>query len=220
MGSKYKEFSQEAMFQDEPEVVREAIRAFAGNWLAGWNLSETPDGIEATGQSGGHQAKAMFRIDPVTPGARLVVALQVDESGSPDPASDNAGQDNDGVIRKWLEAIPWWIEQKKTAAALASGGHEKTYPSDLPKHRLRIGEILAIGFLITWFIVFTLYALFAFVGLVTGSLALPSKRTGNLGIIHGWTARIISAIILAFYGLIVSSLWKGKKKAKGKPWYW
>ena len=220
MSSKFQEFTQEAEFQADPGAVREAIRAFAENWLAGWNLSETPDGIEATGQSDGHQARAMFRIDPVTPGARLVVALQVEQSGSPDPAPDSPGQDNNDLIRKWLEAIPWWIEQKKAAAALSAGGQEKTYPSDLPKHRLRIGEIVAIVFLISWIIVITLFALSALVGLLTGELALPSKRTGNLGIIHGWAARIISALILWFYGWIVSALWKGRKKSKGKPWYW
>ncbi|HLY59233.1 MAG TPA: hypothetical protein VKV95_00560 [Terriglobia bacterium] len=219
MRSKFQKFTQEAEFQADPGAVREAIRAFAANWLAGWNLSETPDGVEATGQSGGHRALAMFRIDPVTTGARLVVTLQVEQSGSRDREPDNAGQDNDDLIHKWMDAIPWWIEQKKTAAPLPAGGQEKAFLAERPKRRrLRIREIVASAFLICWILVITIYALSGLVGLVTGELKLPSRRSGDLVTTYGWVARIESVLILAFYGWIVYSMWKWRKQHKGEPW--
>lgn len=219
MGSKYQEFTQEAAFQAEPGVVREAVRAFTGNWLAGWSLSETPDGIEATGQIGGCQARAAFRIEPAAGGANLVVALQVEHIHSQDSERGDIVEDYDDLARKWLAAIPWWIEQKQTAAPLPAGGQGKTLRSGLPKRRWpRFGDIVGGCFLISWIFVITIFALAALIGLVTGELKLPSKRSGDLVTTYGWGARIVSTFILAFYGWIVYSIWKWRKMHKGKPW--
>jgi hypothetical protein len=64
MNWKYKDFKEEAVYQAEPGIVREAFLAFAKDWLDDWKLSESADGFEAKGRSAGHEAIAKFRIEP------------------------------------------------------------------------------------------------------------------------------------------------------------
>jgi hypothetical protein len=219
MGAEYQQFDGQAEFQADPGIVREAIRDFAGNWLAGWKLSEAPDGIEATGQSGGHNATAIFLIVPAVSGASLALTLKVEQGGQAESAWGDGDEDYDNLVRKWLEALPWWVQQKQTPPPQPADLEEKIFIPELPKRRRRIGDILASSFLILWLLVITLYALAALIGLVTGELKLPSKRTGDLVTTQGWAARIVSVVILAIYGSIVSSIWKWRKKHKGKPWF-
>jgi hypothetical protein len=199
--------------------VRQAVRAFADNWLADWKVRETSDSVEATGEIAGHLVTAKFGTEPTQTGTKLTVVLRVLQAGSAGSTPATSGEDYDGQIRKWLEALPWWVQQKQ-AAAIDSAGHRENGTSSGPRihRRLRIGDIVGYAFLITWFLVITLFALLALIGLISGELKLPSKRSGNLVTILGWGARIVSVFILAVYGWIVSSIWKWRKGHKGKPW--
>ena len=219
MDSRYKQFTQEAEFQAEPQIVRQAVRAFADNWLADWKVSETSDSVEATGDSAGHLATAKFGTEPTQRGTKLTVVLKVLQVDSPESTPANSGEDYDGQIRKWLEALPWWVQQRQ-AAAIGSAGHGENAASSGPRirRRLRIGDIVGAVFLISWFLVITLFALSALVGLITGVLKLPSKRSGDLVTTQGWEARIVSVLILWIYGWIVSTIWKWRNRHKGKPW--
>jgi hypothetical protein len=215
MDSIYKQFTGEAVFQAELEIVREAVRAFAGNWLADWKLIETADGFEATGQSAGLPAIAKFRIESAAGGTKVAVGLQVEQASPPGSTPAGTGKDYDNQIRKWLEAIPWWVQQEQAAANHPAGHHGNGFPSELPKRRRpRIGEIAGGSVIIFSLLAVTLYAISAVIGLLTGSLFLPSKRNPNPPPIHGLPARIISALILALFGWLVFTIWKLTKRKR------
>ena len=219
MDSKYKLFTQEADFPAEPRIVLNAVRAFADNWLADWKVWETSESVEATGDSAGHLVTAKFRTEPAGEGTKLTVVLRVLQADPPESTPANSGEDYEGQIRKWLQALPWWVQQKQAAAIDSARQRENGAPSaPRIRRRLRIGDIVGVAFLISWILVITLYALLAFVGLVTGELKLPSKRSGDLVTTRGWVARIVSIFILVAYGWIVSSIWKWRQKHKGKSW--
>lgn len=153
-------------------------------------------------------------------GAKLAVTLRVEKGGSWASAQPDGEEDYGDLVRKWVEAIPWWVQQKQAPSSIVTATHDGEFPPELPKRRrLRIADILGTTFVIAWILVTTIYALSALVGLVTGELKLPSKSSGDLVTMQGWVARIVSVIILAFYGLIVSSIWKWRKQHKGKPWF-
>ena len=220
MDSKYKEFIEEAVFQAEPQIVHEAVRAFVGNWLADWKVSEIPDGLEATGHCAGHLATAKFRIEPTVGGTKVAVAVQVEQASSPGSTLADTGEDYNEQIRKWLDAIPWWVQQKQAVATHSMLYHGTAVPTEPRKpRRLHIGDIVGACIVIFFLLVFTLYALSALLGLLTGTLFLPSNRNPNAPPIHGLPARIESAIILALYGWSVYAIWKWKKLHKGSRWF-
>jgi hypothetical protein len=220
MDSKFNQFTGEAIFQADLGSIREAIRDFAGNWLADWEVNEAPDGIEARGRTHDRPAIAIFRINATPGGARVAVELQVEQAGSTESAPADTVEDYDGLIHKWLDALPWWITQKQNSAAPTADAEHKSFAS-VPQYRRRVhaGDIVGGIFLVFWFLVITLYGLLALIGLLTGELGLPSKRTGQIGIIKGWKARIISLAMLAIYGWIVAAIWNWRNRHKGSPWF-
>src|SRR5579859_6063684 len=117
MDWKHKHFAQEAFFEAEPDIVNDALRAFARAWLADWAVAETPDGLEATGRSGLHAATATFRIEPAPVGTKVTVTLLVERaSRTMGFMLFDVGGFYNGQLRKWLQALPWWVQQRQTAA--------------------------------------------------------------------------------------------------------
>jgi hypothetical protein len=207
MDSKYKHFTQEAVFQAEPEIVRQAVLAFTADWLDDWKVSETPEGIEASAYSGLHPTTARFRIDPAPGGARVTVEMQVQRASGRGYMLVDIGGFYDGKMRKWLQALPWWIHQKQAAASQSEGQPTLAVPDKPPKPHPSAASNLMVGCLVITFLLAVLaFLISAIVGLLTGSLYLPSNSGGET--IHGSWARIASALILLLFGWIAFRIWK------------
>src|SRR5260370_1716228 len=85
MDWKYKHFHQERVFPASRDLVMEAARTFMAESL-GWQVTDTPEGFTAQGQSFSHRAIADLQIQPVAGGAsesatRLAVGLLVERAG-------------------------------------------------------------------------------------------------------------------------------------------
>jgi hypothetical protein len=221
MDWKFAHFNQEAVFQAEPQVVFEALRAFAGDWLADWKVSETSDGLEARGYSGLHSAIANFRIEPAAVGARLMVEMQVKRASARGFMLVDIGGFYNGHIQKWLQAIHWWVNQKQTAATESEGQPRKAGESGppTPKPMPSQNRLLGCGIIVI-VLIFALYfcvtTICAVIGLITGNLYLTG-RGGDITIHGGW-ARIVSAAILLFFGWIGFRIWKPKDRNRGSGW--
>jgi hypothetical protein len=127
----------------------------------------------------------------------------------------------DGLIRKWLQALPWWVHQKQAAANQSEGQPEMalTDKPPVPKmspglHRMLGCGVMAIVIIFALWVCWNVIA--AVIGLVTGNLDLPG-RGGEL-VLHGRWARIVSALILLFFGWIAFRIWKPKKRNGGSEW--
>ena len=221
MDWKYKHFTQEADFQTEPEIVLEAVRAFAKDWLGDWKVSETSDGIEAHGYSGLHMATAMFHISPTAGGAKVTVEMQVQRASGRGFMLVDIGGFYKGKISNWLLALPWWVHQKQAEATHSEGQPLAELPGKPPVPQMSPGlnRFLGCG-VIAIVIIFALWVVINFisaiVGLVTGNLYLIG-RGGEL-VLHGRWARIVSALILLFFGWIAFRIWKPKDRNRGSGW--
>jgi hypothetical protein len=212
MSWKYQQFAQEAVFQAEREIVCQAVRAFAGDWLADWKVSETPDGLEARGYSAGHLATARFRIESGAVGTKVAVELQVERASPLGFMLVDVGGYYNGQIRKWLQALPWWVQQKQT-----QGQAGEAVPAGPPMAKPSPGPNLFMGCVLLFVVLgVCVYAIAALVGLLTGNLYIPGRGSGGT-VVHGMWARILSAIILLFLGWIALRIWKPKRR-NGSGW--
>jgi len=211
---KYKYFTQEAAFQAEPEIVLKALRAFAADWLDDWKVSETPDGIEARIHSGYRFATATFRVEPAPGGARVAVKMQVERATSLGLMMFDIGGYFSGQIRKWLEALPWWIQQQQAVESQSAGQDTKPVPAGppIPKPKCepdRGKRLIAVSVAVILFA----YAIVGVMGLITGELYISDNHGGIT--LHGLKARILSAIMLVIFGAIALRLWKLRKRKQG-----
>jgi hypothetical protein len=221
MDWKYKHFTQEAVFHAEPEIVRQAVIAFATDWLADWKVSETSEGIEARGYSGLHLATARFRVERAAEGTKLIVEMQVQRASGRGFMLVDIGGFYNGKIRQWLGALPWWIHQKEAEATRSEGQTVVELPGkpQIPKMSPALHQLLGcsvIGILLVFALWFCWNLIAAIIGLVTGNLDLPG-RGGDL-VLHGLWARIVSALILLLFGWIAFRIWKPKKRNRGSGW--
>jgi hypothetical protein len=204
MDWKYKYFSEEATFQAKPEIVLRALRAFAAEWLDDWKVSESPAGFEVVGLSAGHDAVAKFHLEPVGDGTKVTVEMQVESASSFGFLLLDKGSYG-GMIRKWLQALPWWIDQRQPTGILPGGLSGKARPVKPPPMKPMPGAALFSGCsTITILLAILIYGVTSLVGLLTGNLLIIGN--GGTSTIHGVWARILSAIVLAIFGWVV--------------WYW
>jgi hypothetical protein len=216
MSWKYKYFNGEVAFQAEPEIVLKALRAFATEWLDDWKVSDTPDGIEARSQSGYRFATAIFRVEPETGGTKVTVKMQVERANSLGLMMFDIGGYFSGLIGNWLQALPWWVQQQAmTSQSKVQDGNATPTTPPIPKP-IRGPDRRKGCITISVFILLSVLAIVAIVGLLTGDLNLPGDNGGIT--IHGRWARLLSAIILALLSWVVLRLRKLKKlrQASGK----
>ncbi len=214
MDWKFAHYAQETVLKAEPARVMEATRAFLAEALASWRISDTGAGLEAKGRSAGHASTAMFRVEPTSGGSKLAVNLQVERAATTGYMLVDIGGFYDGQIRRWLEGIqiflhhgpatakqPEALEQRKKAVAKSQRGE-------------RFFIICAVAFLV---ILICAYTIAAIVGLLTGSLYIPGRGSGDVTI-HGTWARILSAAMLLLFGWIALRIWKPKNRNRGSGW--
>ena len=208
MDWKYKHFHQARVFPAPRDLVTEAARTFMAESL-GWQVTDTPEGFTAQGQSFSHRAIANIQIQSAAGGAssesgtRVAVELLVERASSRGFMLFDVGGYYNIQIRKWLDGIQWSIHQKLT------GSHdESTNPLVLAENKT--AAYIFNGCLVFIVVTFALYFLVTFisavVGLLTGHLFLLGR--GTL-IIHGIWARIVSAFILMFGAFLA---WRIKRK--------
>lgn len=217
MDWKYKYFKQEAVFQAETGIVREALHAFAKDWLNDWKVSETWDGLEAKSPPGFRSGTAKFRIEPALGGTKVAIEMQVQRAASLGLMVFDFGGYYDGQIRKWLQALPWWIQQKQAAATQSAGQHGKSVPAGppIPKPERHTDRLMGcVTILIV--IVGSMYAIVALAGLVTGNLYIPGNDGGFT--IHGQGARILAASFLVLFSWIAVRLWNVRKRNRESGW--
>jgi hypothetical protein len=202
MDWKYKHFHQERVFHEPRDLVTEAARTFMAESL-GWQVTNTPDGLKTEGYSFSHRAIANLQIQSSAAGAssgsgtKVSVELLVARAGWRGFMLFDVGGYYDIQIRKWLDGIQWSLRQQLT------GRHdESTNPLVLAANKP--AAHIFNGCLVFICVMFALYVLGTFiaavVGLFTGHLLLLGR--GSL-VIHGIWARILSALILIFGGLLV-----------------
>ena len=179
MDWKYEYFNDEVTFQAEPEIVLKALRAFAADWLDDWKVSDTPDGIEARSQSGYRFATATFRVEPAPGCARVAVKMQVERANSLGLMMFDNGGYYSGLIRKWLQALPWWVQQQQAVASQSKGQDGKAAPTGPPIPKpIREPDRRKGCIAISVFIILSIYAIVAFLGLLTGGLYIPASNGG------------------------------------------
>ncbi len=207
MDWKYKHFHQERVFPASRDLVMEAARTFMAESL-GWQVTDTPEGFTAQGQSFSHRAIADLQIQPVAGGAsesgtRVAVELLVERAGWRGFMLFDVGGYYNIQIRKWLDGIQWSLHQKLTGTR-----DESTNPLVLAESKP--AACIFNGCLVFIVVTFALYFLVTFisavVGLLTGNLFLVGR--GSLTI-HGIWARILSGLILVFGAFLA---WRIKKK--------
>jgi hypothetical protein len=209
---KYKHFAEAAIFPADRQIVHQAILAFANDWLAGWKVAATPEGIEARGRSAGHMATARFRTEPVSGGSKVVVALAVERASPLGFMLVDVGGYYNRQIFKWLRALPWWIQQ--AAQAQVETGQSVPPPPPMPKPSR--GADLFMGCALSVFLLGVgMLMIAALVGLLTGNLFIAG---GSGTMVYGLWARVLSAIFLLFFGWFFLGLWRSKKGKRGSGW--
>lgn len=213
MDWKYAHFTRETIFQAEQSAVQEAAREFLAEAIAGWKVSDTAEGLEAIGHSAAHAAMAKFRIEPASGGTKVVVTLQVERASSLGFMLFDVGGFYDGQIRRWLEGIQTYLHH----GPASSSPKESEEQRKQAVARSRRGEGLFVGcIVISALFIAGVFVITALVGLLTGSLYLPANNGSET--IHGRWARILSAIILLFFGWIAYRIWKPKNRNRGSGW--
>jgi hypothetical protein len=204
MDWKYKHFHQERVFPAPRDVVFEAARTFMAESL-GWQITDTPDGFTAQGNSFSHRAIANFQIQSAGDGTKVAVELLVERAGWRGFMLFDVGGYYNIQIRKWLDGVQWSLHQKLT------GSHdESTNPLVLAENKP--AAYIFNGCLVFIVVMFALYFLGTFisavVGLLTGHLYLLGR--GGTVVVHGILARIVSALILMFGAFVA---WRMRRKA-------
>ena len=170
----------------------------------GWQVTDTPDGITAQGQSFSHRAIANLLIQSAGDGTKVVVELLVERAGWRGFMLFDVGGYYDIQVRKWLDGIQWAIHQKLT-------GNQDTSPNPLVLAANKPAAYIFNGCLVFIVVTFALYFIATFisalVGLFTGHLFLLGR--GSLTI-QGLWARILSVLILIFGTFLALRI---KKKA-------
>ena len=202
MDWKYKHFHQERDFPAPREDVTEAARTFMAESL-GWQITDTPDGFSAQGDSFFHRAIANLHIEPAAGGTKVVIELLVERAGWRGYMLFDVGGYYNIQVRKWLDGIQWSLHQKLT------GSHDES-ANPLVLAQNKPAACIFNGCLVFIVVTFALYFVVTFisavVGLLTGNLFLLGR--GTL-IIHGVPARVISALILIGIPFIA---WRIKRK--------
>jgi hypothetical protein len=196
MDWKYKHFRQERVFPAQCDDVTEAARTFMAESL-GWQVTDTPDGFTAQGQSFSHRAIANLRIQTAGAGTRVTVELLVERAGWRGFMLFDVGGYYNIQIRKWLDGVQWSLHQRLT------GSHdESTNPLVLVENKP--AAYIFNGCLVFIVVMVALYFLVTFicavVGLLTGNLYVWGR--GGTLVVHGILARIVSALILMFGAFI------------------
>lgn len=210
MDWKNKSFDREAVFAAERELVTEAARSFAAESLAGWQTTDTPDGLEARGYSASHAATAKFRIEPAPFGTKVVVTLLVERAGPLGFMLFDIGGYYDRQLRKWLEGIQWGLHRRLTSAPVQASSEQAGQATSKATGagRFYIGCIVALLVLPVFLICTS-----AFIGLLTGHLYLLGRRGET---INGPWARITSGIILTIAALIGFGMLRTRKRARAQ----
>ena len=209
MDWKYKHFHQERVFPAPRDLVSEAARAFMAESL-GWQVTDTPDGFKAQGDSFSHRAIANLQIQSAAGGAssesgtRVAVELLVERAGWRGFMLFDVGGYYNIQIRKWFDGIQWSLHQKLT------GSHDES-ANPLVLAENKPAAYIFNGCLVFIVVTFALYFLVTFisavVGLLTGTLFLLGRGSVT---VQGVWARILSALILMFGAFLV---WRIKRKA-------
>lgn len=197
MDWKYKHFHQERIFPASRDEVSEAARAFMTESL-GWQVTNTPEGLTATGYSFTHRGIAHLQFQPAAGGTKVTIELLVERAGWRGYMLLDVGGYYNIQVRKWLDGIQWSLHQK------AAGTHdESTNPLVLAQNKP--AAYIFNGCLVFIVVMFSVYLLVtlicAIVGLITGNLYLLGK--GETLVIHGTLGRIVSGLILIFGAFIV-----------------
>ena len=215
MDWKYKHFTQQAVFPADARAVRQSLRAFAADYLPGWSVTETPDGLELSGSSAGHAAVANFQVEPAGSGTRVTITMRVERASPLGFMLVDIGGYYDGQLSKWLSAVPWWIEQ-----AQRKGEPAKYDPSPMQAPKPVPGTNWVIGcMIISGLLIVGIYLVAAIVGLLTGNLFLAGRGSGSTTL-HGAPARIVSAIILGLAAWFVYRIFRPRqaKPKRGSGW--
>ena len=197
MDWKYKHFHQERVFPAPPDLVFEAARKFMAEML-GWEITERPGGFTAEGFSFAHRAVGNFTIQPAAGGTKVAVELLVERASALGFMLFDAGGYYSIQIRKWLDGIQWSLHQELT------DGQDAT-PNPLVLEANKPSAYIFNGCLVFIAVSFALYFLATFIsaviGVLTGQLYLLGR--GGTLTLHGWVARMVSALILIFGAFLV-----------------
>jgi hypothetical protein len=191
MDWKYKHFHQEKTFAASRDVVVDAARRYVSESL-GWKVTDTADGLRAEGYGFSHAAVANLRIQSLGSETRIAVDLMVERAGPMGFMLFDVGGYYTIQIRKWLEGIQLAIHQAR------SGTLEQS-PIPIPNQN-KTGARLFNGCMMITFAILGLWFfgnfISAIIGLATGTLYLWGK--GGTLVLHGMTARIVAALVVAF----------------------
>src|SRR5262249_6329672 len=190
MDWKYKHFHEERVFPAPRDSVLAAAHAFMSDTL-GWQITDTPEGLTAQGDSFAHRAIAHLQVQTTGGGTKVAAELLVERAGATGFMLFDVGGDYSIRLRKWLDSIPWAIHQKHTTSPEVSSNPLVTAQNKTTA-RLFHGCLVFIFAMFALWLVVTLIS--AVVGVVTGTLYLWGR--GGTLVVHGISARIISAIIL------------------------
>jgi len=191
MNWKYKHFQEDRVFPGPRDPVLEAARNFMSDSL-GWQVTDTPEGFTAQGDSFAHRAIANFHVQPAGDGTKVSIALLVERAGTTGFMLFDVGGYYGIQMRKWLDSIQWILHQKQTGAEVSSG--PPVTAQNRTTARLLNGCLVFIVIMFAlWFVVTLICAL---VGLFTGTLYLWGR--GGALVVHGTWARIMSVLILLF----------------------
>jgi hypothetical protein len=204
MDWKYKHFHQARVFAAPRDDVFEAARTFMADSL-GWQVTDTPQGLTASGYSFIHRAIANFQFQSTADGTKVDLELLVDRVGWRGFMLFDVGGYYNMQVRKWLDGIQWALHQKLTGSRDESQ-NPLVLAQQKPAAHIFNGCLMFIVVMFTLYFVVTFIS--AVVGLLTGNLYLIGR--GSLTV-HGMGARILSALILAFAAFLA---WRVKRK----PW--
>src|SRR5205807_3765404 len=203
MDWKYNHFHKERVFPAPHDLVAEVARTFMTESL-GWQITNTPEGLTAEGNSFSHRAMAHLHFQSAADGTRVAIELLVERAGWRGFMLFDVGGYYNIQIRKWLDGVQWSLHQKLTGS-----DDESTNPLVLAANKP--AAYIFNGCLVFICVMFALYFLVTFicavVGLITGNLYLLG-RGGTLAI-HGTWGRIVSALILVFGAFVV---WRIKRR--------
>lgn len=209
MDWKYQQFQQQIVLQQQPDVVLEATRDFIAESLAGWQVSDTENGFEAKGASATHGAIAHFHIQPGPSGTVVAVTLDVERAGPTGFMLFDIGGYYNRVIAKWLKGIEWKAYQKATGASEVPLEKQPDAPS--PSAMRTTNMVVGCAALLFGLPLLGFF-FSALIGLVTGNLFIPGSHGNPSVTIHGLWARLVGALVVAFFGYAASNMVKQSKK--------